>query len=387
MPERLLIRGGSVVDGTWRAGARSADVPRSRTTASPRCARRRGAARRGAEIDATRPRGGTRASSTCTACTPTSRCSRSRRRQRVPPGRDHRGNGNCGGGVAPVDARARRLLRRLRVRRELGRRGHLALASASYLALLDDMAVNAATLVPHGALRNAVMGLEPRAPGHPRRARTPWPACSTRPSRPARIGALDGLEYQPGSFADDRRAGARSPAWSHATAASTRRTSATGPRPSAPPPRGDRGRPPHGPCPPPALPLRAAPLRPSGRSRRGVRGDRRARGPSPASGVGRQLPAGLGPGHAGRPAGTSSNGDALAVLRAACAIPAPAARSPRTSTRRDFLVAPAATSRSSSRAARPGPHSRAARCPRWPRARERRSPTSAATCSSRPAAS
>jgi N-acyl-D-amino-acid deacylase len=106
--------------------------------------------------------------------------------------------GNCGGGVAPVNASHD-------VRRvafafdeawgvEVTWRGF-----GDYLALLDGKAVNVAALVPHGALRNAVMGLEARAPD--RAEADAMAGLLAEALEGGAIGLSTGLEYQPGSFA------------------------------------------------------------------------------------------------------------------------------------------------------------------------------------------
>lgn len=107
--------------------------------------------------------------------------------------------GNCGGGVAPCSPE------------HDFRRTAFAYSSdwgvevtwegvGEYLETLGGKGVNVAALVPHGATRNAVMGLDARPPG---------PAELDRMLGLARegleagaIGVSTGLEYQPGSRAE-----------------------------------------------------------------------------------------------------------------------------------------------------------------------------------------
>jgi N-acyl-D-amino-acid deacylase len=108
-------------------------------------------------------------------------------------------NGNCGGGIAPA-------LRKHDVRRvafaynpEWG----IEITWSSfgdYLSQLKDIAINVATLVPHGAIRNAVMGLESRPP-----ERDEVLAMRTLLAESLDAGGAGlstGLEYQPGCYAD-----------------------------------------------------------------------------------------------------------------------------------------------------------------------------------------
>ena len=107
--------------------------------------------------------------------------------------------GNCGGGVAPVNADHD--LRRVAFAYddewgvEVTWRGF-----GDYLELLEGKAVNVAALVPHGTLRNAVMGLAPRAPD---KAEADAMASLLREAlQGGAIGFSTGLEYQPGCFAE-----------------------------------------------------------------------------------------------------------------------------------------------------------------------------------------
>jgi len=107
--------------------------------------------------------------------------------------------GNCGGGVAPVNAAhdIRRVAFAFDERWdvEVTWRGF-----GDYLALLAGKAVNVAALVPHGAVRNAVMGLAARAPD--RREADAMAALLREAMEGGAIGLSTGLEYQPGCYAD-----------------------------------------------------------------------------------------------------------------------------------------------------------------------------------------
>ena len=107
--------------------------------------------------------------------------------------------GNCGGGVAPVNADhdVRRVAFAFDAQWgvEVTWRGF-----GDYLALLDGKAVNVAALVPHGALRNAVMGLAPRAPSAPEA--DAMAGLLGEALEAGAIGLSTGLEYQPGCYAE-----------------------------------------------------------------------------------------------------------------------------------------------------------------------------------------
>jgi N-acyl-D-aspartate/D-glutamate deacylase len=106
--------------------------------------------------------------------------------------------GNCGGGVAPANPA-------FDVRR-------VAFGYSSqwgpvidwsnfdeYLARIRDVAVNVVALLPHGALRNAVMGLASRSPSESEMDRMVSLTEAALASGAA--GLSSGLEYQPGCFA------------------------------------------------------------------------------------------------------------------------------------------------------------------------------------------
>ena len=100
--------------------------------------------------------------------------------------------GNCGGGVAPVDTAhdIRRVAFAFDERWdvEVTWRGF-----GDYLALLAGKAVNVAALVPHGTLRNAVMGLAARAPE--RGEADAMTALLREAIEAGAIGLSTGLEY------------------------------------------------------------------------------------------------------------------------------------------------------------------------------------------------
>jgi N-acyl-D-amino-acid deacylase len=106
--------------------------------------------------------------------------------------------GNCGGGVAPLDAAHD--IRRVAFAFDESWEVDVTWRDfGEYLALLGGKAVNVAALVPHGTLRNAVMGLAARAPD---KAEADTMAALLRDAmEDGAIGLSTGLEYQPGCFA------------------------------------------------------------------------------------------------------------------------------------------------------------------------------------------
>jgi N-acyl-D-amino-acid deacylase len=108
-------------------------------------------------------------------------------------------NGNCGGGVAPAEPEHD--VRRVAFAYEPSWGLEISWRTfGEYLAELTDIAVNAATLVPHGALRNAVMGMERRAPSSAELRR--MSELLDDAMRAGAVGLSSGLEYQPGCNAD-----------------------------------------------------------------------------------------------------------------------------------------------------------------------------------------
>jgi N-acyl-D-amino-acid deacylase len=108
-------------------------------------------------------------------------------------------NGNCGGGVAPAEPEHD--VRRVAFAYEPSWGLEITWRTfEEYLAELSDIAVNAATLVPHGAVRNAVMGMERRAPTTAELAR--MSELLDEAMHAGAVGLSSGLEYQPGCNAD-----------------------------------------------------------------------------------------------------------------------------------------------------------------------------------------
>lgn len=108
-------------------------------------------------------------------------------------------NGNCGGGVAP--AHPEHDVRRVAFAYEPSWGLEIDWRTFDeYLGRIVDVGVNAATLVPHGAVRNAVMGLARRAPT--RRELRRMGDLVDEGMRAGAVGLSSGLEYQPGCNAD-----------------------------------------------------------------------------------------------------------------------------------------------------------------------------------------
>jgi N-acyl-D-amino-acid deacylase len=108
--------------------------------------------------------------------------------------------GNCGGGVAPAEPAHD--VRRVAFGYDDAWGVDLDWRTfAEYLERLDGTGVNVAALVPHGAVRNAVMGLESRSPSA--RELAAMRAIVDDAMAAGAAGLSTGLEYQPGCFADD----------------------------------------------------------------------------------------------------------------------------------------------------------------------------------------
>ncbi|MDH3248378.1 MAG: amidohydrolase family protein [Acidimicrobiia bacterium] len=106
--------------------------------------------------------------------------------------------GNCGGGVAPIseehDIRPVAFALRPEWGVEISWRGF-----PEYMAHLDGLGVNVAAMVPHGALRNAVMGVTPRsASGHELEA---MKGLLKEALDAGAVGMSTGLQYRPGCWA------------------------------------------------------------------------------------------------------------------------------------------------------------------------------------------
>ncbi|HEX2154213.1 MAG TPA: amidohydrolase family protein [Acidimicrobiia bacterium] len=109
--------------------------------------------------------------------------------------------GNCGGGLAPISSAHDFRPVSFAYRPEWGVDTAWR-AFPDYLARLDGLGINVAAMVPHGALRNAVMGMEPR------------PATAAELDMMDRlldeameagaVGMSTGLQYRPGSWTPPR---------------------------------------------------------------------------------------------------------------------------------------------------------------------------------------
>jgi N-acyl-D-amino-acid deacylase len=107
--------------------------------------------------------------------------------------------GNCGGGVAP--ASPRRDVRRVAFGYQPGWGLEIDWSTfPEYLARLRGLAVNVAPLVPHGAVRNAVLGLASRPPTPRELERMRRMVVEALDA--GAVGLSTGLEYQPGCFAE-----------------------------------------------------------------------------------------------------------------------------------------------------------------------------------------
>jgi N-acyl-D-aspartate/D-glutamate deacylase len=108
-------------------------------------------------------------------------------------------NGNCGGGVAP--ALPKHDVRRVAFAYNPAWGLEITWSSfGDYLSQLKGVAVNVATLVPHGAIRNAVMGLDDRPPDAVEMEA--MKALLAESLDAGGAGLSTGLEYQPGCYAD-----------------------------------------------------------------------------------------------------------------------------------------------------------------------------------------
>lgn len=106
--------------------------------------------------------------------------------------------GNCGGGVAPIsdahDIRPVAFAHRPEWGVETDWR-----SVAEYLERLDGLGVNVAAMVPHGALRNAVMGIDPRPADAAELSA--MGAMVTEALEAGAVGMSTGLQYRPGCWA------------------------------------------------------------------------------------------------------------------------------------------------------------------------------------------
>ena len=108
--------------------------------------------------------------------------------------------GNCGGGVAP--ALPAYDVRRVAFGYSASWGVEITWSSfGEYLGRLSDIAVNVAALVPHGAIRNAVMGLDPGPADRRELAR--MIGLVEGAMADGASGISSGLEYQPGCHATE----------------------------------------------------------------------------------------------------------------------------------------------------------------------------------------
>ena len=106
--------------------------------------------------------------------------------------------GNCGGGIAPTSSRWD--VRRVAFGYDASWGIEISWASfGEYVEQLAGAAINVAPLVPHGAVRNAVMGLAPRSPDRAELARMTTLVAESLDA--GAVGLSTGLEYQPGCHA------------------------------------------------------------------------------------------------------------------------------------------------------------------------------------------
>jgi N-acyl-D-amino-acid deacylase len=107
--------------------------------------------------------------------------------------------GNCGGGVAP--AHPQHDVRRVAFGYQPDWGLDISWSSyPEYLDRLQGLAVNVAALVPHGAVRNAVLGLAPRPATSAELATMTHLVAEALDA--GAVGLSSGLEYQPGCYAD-----------------------------------------------------------------------------------------------------------------------------------------------------------------------------------------
>jgi N-acyl-D-amino-acid deacylase len=107
--------------------------------------------------------------------------------------------GNCGGGVAPASDRWD--VRRVAFAYDAAWGVEIAWSAFDeYVAHLAGAAINVAPLVPHGAVRNAVMGLAPRAPDA--HELDLMRGLVAEAMEAGAVGLSTGLEYQPGCHAE-----------------------------------------------------------------------------------------------------------------------------------------------------------------------------------------
>lgn len=106
--------------------------------------------------------------------------------------------GNCGGGVAPISRAYDFRPVSFAYRPEWGVDTSWR-AFPDYLTRLGGLGVNVAAMVPHGALRNAVMGMEPRPATAPEL--DTMGGLLDEAMEAGAVGMSTGLQYRPGSWA------------------------------------------------------------------------------------------------------------------------------------------------------------------------------------------
>lgn len=108
--------------------------------------------------------------------------------------------GNCGGGVAPISESHDIRPVSFAFRPEWGIETSWR-SFPEYLEHLKGLGVNVAAMVPHGALRNAVMGVDPRAPSSTEM--DTMLGLLDEALAAGAVGMSTGLQYRPGCWAPD----------------------------------------------------------------------------------------------------------------------------------------------------------------------------------------
>lgn len=108
--------------------------------------------------------------------------------------------GNCGGGVAPISETHDIRPVSFAFRPEWGIETSWR-SFPEYLEHLKGLGVNVATMVPHGALRNAVMGVDPRAPSSAEM--DTMLGLLDEAMAAGAVGMSTGLQYRPGCWAPE----------------------------------------------------------------------------------------------------------------------------------------------------------------------------------------
>lgn len=108
------------------------------------------------------------------------------------------GIGNCGGGVAPISESHDIRPVSFAYRPEWGIEASWR-SFPEYLEHLNGLGVNVAAMVPHGALRNAVMGIDPRPPSDAEM--DTMTGLLDEALSAGAVGMSTGLQYRPGCWA------------------------------------------------------------------------------------------------------------------------------------------------------------------------------------------